>query len=100
MAGLTLHTSQVNRLSASLPHYQEDFKNLKTLTNELRDQRHKRKLDFLASIPAFSQLDRSVAKAGSSCCPSVLFGCFGDHLLSDSGDVDMRKTGLVYMCCV
>ena len=62
MTGLTLHRSQVNRLSASLPHYQSAFQTLKTLTNELRDQRRKRKLDFLASIPAFSQLERSVAK--------------------------------------
>ena len=45
------------------PYYQSNFQNLKTLTNELRDQRHKRKLNFLLSIPAFSQLERSVMKA-------------------------------------
>ena len=45
---------------------QSDFQNLKTLTNELREQRNKLKLDFLLSIPAFSQLDRSVIKAGGS----------------------------------
>ena len=43
-------------------YYQSDFQHLKTLSNELRDQRNKRKLDFLLTVPVFSQLKRSVTK--------------------------------------
>ena len=99
-----LYESFTYQHSTQTPYllYQSDFQNLKTLTDNLQDQRNKRKLEFLLSIPVFSQLKRSVTKATISGYCLLVHRCYlfihddcycVDHLLSACDDVINLEIG-------
>ena len=81
---VTLHVNRnVSLLGAlfSFPEFESNFRNHNSLTNESREQMRKRKLNskllfaLLASIPAFSQLQRYVTRAERSMgddCTTIL----------------------------